>query len=976
MINFSSLKGRPARLARPLAALLGLLLALAGAAHAQVSTLNEHFDTAPPATWNVQNLSNPVGTRTWSQGNTAEFAPQATAGYIAANYETTTGAGDISSWLLTPQLTLTNGSTLSFWTRTSTEAPFPDRLQVRLSTAGTSTNVGTTSTSVGDFTTLLFDINPTLTLTGYPIIWRQYTATISGLPAPTTGRVAFRYFVTNGGINGANSNYIGLDEVAYQAVAVAAPTLTQLNPTSGPVGTSVTLTGTNLTGATGVRFNGTAATTFAVVNATTATATVPAGATSGLVTVTTLGGTSNGLAFAVTVVPTVSTATPGSITATSAVLGGAVTADGNAAVTERGVVYSSTNNNPTIGAAGVTQDINGMGTGNFSKTIPGLAANTTYYVRAYATNNAGTSYGSPLSFTTPAAPTSVVSINRAGSNPTNAASVSYTVTFAASVTGLSASNFGLVATGGVAGASITGVSGSGTTYTVAVSTGTGDGTLGLNLTTAAGLSPGLSNALPFVGQVYTIDKTAPTVTITSPTAPDGGYTTTAPLTYVLTFSEEVSSPTVSVTNFGGGSLTRTSTSTFAVSVTPGGPGSVRLTVNGNTAADAAGNASPVAFYTIFYNVPTTTPVLTSPANNSTLASGLPTYAGTAPAGSTVTVYVNGTSIGTTTASGSTGTGSFSLAQPTVLPAGTYAVYATALATGQTVSANSATISFTVDTVQPTVAISSTAGTSGGTTGISPIPFTVTFSENVTGFVQGGLSVTNGSVSGFSGSGTTYTFTVTPTTAGTATTVTIAANAAQDAAGNGSQASPTYALTVSSPPLPVELTAFTATLASPRTVRLAWATASEKNSARFEVERSPDGVAFARIGTVAAAGSSTTALTYGHLDDKLPAGTAQFYYRLRQVDLDGTSSYSPVRPVSLMGGAASFALFPNPAHGGTATLTGATPGTVVTVYDALGRPVASATADAAGTAALVLLRGLATGVYVVRNGPTALRLVVE
>lgn len=66
---------------------------------------------------------------------------------------------------------------------------------------------------------------------------------------------------------------------------------------------------------------------------------------------------------------------------------------------------------------------------------------------------------------------------------------------------------------------------------------------------------------------------------------------------------------------------------------------------------------------------------------------------------------------------------------------------------------------------------------------------------------------------------------------------------------------------------------------------------------------------------------------------------------------------------------------NPATTG-ATLTGAVPGTVVTVFDALGRPVTSATADAAGTAALVLPAGLPTGVYVVRAGNKARRLTVE
>ena len=179
------------------------------------------------------------------------------------------------------------------------------------------------------------------------------------------------------------------------------------------------------------------------------------------------------------------------------------------------------------------------------------------------------------------------------------------------------------------------------------------------------------------------------------------------------------------------------------------------------------------------------------------------------------------------------------------------------------------------------------------------------------------------------------------------------------------------------PLPVELTAFTATAAGPAAVRLAWATASEKNSAWFDVERSADGVAFARMGTVAAAGSSSAARSYELLDARLPAGAALLYYRLKQVDADGTFSYSPVRTVALAGAgaAAGLALYPNPAHS-AATLLGALPGAVVTVLDALGRPVASATADAAGTAALALPALLPAGVYVVRAGSRALRLTVE
>ncbi|SHJ62337.1 Por secretion system C-terminal sorting domain-containing protein [Hymenobacter daecheongensis DSM 21074] len=176
------------------------------------------------------------------------------------------------------------------------------------------------------------------------------------------------------------------------------------------------------------------------------------------------------------------------------------------------------------------------------------------------------------------------------------------------------------------------------------------------------------------------------------------------------------------------------------------------------------------------------------------------------------------------------------------------------------------------------------------------------------------------------------------------------------------------------PLPVELSAFTATAAGNRAVRLAWATASEKNSRAFDVERSRDGTRFERIGTVGAAGSSGSARSYELLDSQLPGGAATLYYRLKQVDADSTFSYSPVRTVA-MSGAADLALYPNPATRRT-MLTGAAPGARVAVYDALGRAVASATADVAGTAALALPAGLPAGVYVMRAGGRTLRLTVE
>lgn len=71
----------------------------------------------------------------------------------------------------------------------------------------------------------------------------------------------------------------------------------------------------------------------------------------------------------------------------------------------------------------------------------------------------------------------------------------------------------------------------------------------------------------------------------------------------------------------------------------------------------------------------------------------------------------------------------------------------------------------------------------------------------------------------------------------------------------------------------------------------------------------------------------------------------------------------------------LSLYPNPTHS-AATPTGAVPDTVVTVTDALGREVLAVTADATGTATLVLPRGLTPGVYVVRAGSKVLRLTGE
>lgn len=95
--------------------------------------------------------------------------------------------------------------------------------------------------------------------------------------------------------------------------------------------------------------------------------------------------------------PTLTTKTVSSIAATTAVSGGIIANDGGAAIIQKGLCWS-TSANPTI--ALTTKTSSGMGTGAFTSNLTSLTVNTTYYVRAYATNGVGTAYGNQVSFTT------------------------------------------------------------------------------------------------------------------------------------------------------------------------------------------------------------------------------------------------------------------------------------------------------------------------------------------------------------------------------------------------------------------------------------------------------------------------------------------------------------------------------------------------------------------------------------------------
>ncbi|MHB8871053.1 MAG: beta strand repeat-containing protein, partial [Candidatus Doudnabacteria bacterium] len=95
-------------------------------------------------------------------------------------------------------------------------------------------------------------------------------------------------------------------------------------------------------------------------------------------------------------IPTLTTLSVTSITSMSSSSGGNITSDGGATVTARGICWN-TSGTPTTSDSNTS---NGSGTGSFTSSLTGLSSNTTYYVRAYATNSAGTAYGNEVSFTT------------------------------------------------------------------------------------------------------------------------------------------------------------------------------------------------------------------------------------------------------------------------------------------------------------------------------------------------------------------------------------------------------------------------------------------------------------------------------------------------------------------------------------------------------------------------------------------------
>ena len=208
-------------------------------------------------------------------------------------------------------------------------------------------------------------------------------------------------------------------------------------------------------------------------------------------------------------------------------------------------------------------------------------------------------------------PPKVSSIVRSAASPTNQASVGWTVTFSEPVTGVNAGDFEIQTTGGVSLTSNPTVSGSGDTYTVTQSTGTGSGTIRLDLKDDDSIKDAALNPLAgasgpdgsFTGEVYTIDKAAPT--LSSLEMFDTGANRDGKIDEVrATFNEPIAASTATgpwtLTNVpSGGSLSSVSTggSVATLALTPGvgapdtavGTFKVALAASASGIRDAAGN---------------------------------------------------------------------------------------------------------------------------------------------------------------------------------------------------------------------------------------------------------------------------------------------------------------------------------------------------------------------------------------------------
>ena len=314
------------------------------------------------------------------------------------------------------------------------------------------------------------------------------------------------------------------------------------------------------------------------------------------------------------VVPTLTTVAVTSITATTAISGGNITSDGNGAITAKGVCWALTTG-PTITNSLTTDS---TGSASFVSNLSGLTSGVIYYVRAYATNSAGTAYGNEITFTTALfAPTNVVAA---------AGNAQATVTFTAPgggavVTGYTVTSTpgNITANGSASPITVTGLT-NGTAYTFTVIATNANGNSPAS-TASNSVTPSSVPGAPTIGTA-TAGNAQTIVAFTAPASNGGspitGYTvtsnpgnitgtgSTSPITVTGLTNGTAYTFTVVATNANGNSLPSSASNSVTPSTVPGAP-TVGTATEGNAqvtvtfTAPASNGGSAITGYTVTSN---------------------------------------------------------------------------------------------------------------------------------------------------------------------------------------------------------------------------------------------------------------------------------------------------------------------------------------------------------------------------------------
>jgi len=424
------------------------------------------------------------------------------------------------------------------------------------------------------------------------------------------------------------------------------------------------------------------------------------------------------IAAATAILPVLTTTAISALTSTTATSGGNITSDGGAAVTARGICWS-TSANPTITSSKIA-DASG-GTGSFTSAITGLTPGMTYYLRAYATNSIGTAYGNQITATA----TTILPVL------TTTAISALTSTTATSGGNITSAGGGTVTAIGVCWSTTTGPTtsssktsdGSGTGSFTSAITGLTAGTtyhLRAYATNSAGTAYGnevtfsaLSANLPTLSTTIITSITATTASSGGNITSAGGGTVTARGVCWSAFHNPTTSDSTKIADALGGSGTSTITG-----LTAGTTYHLRAYAT-NSAGTAYGNE--VTFSALSANLPTlSTTIITSITATTASSGGNITSAG----GGTVTtrgvcwsIFHNPTTSSSKTSDG-TGAGSFTSAITGLTPDSTYYVRAYATNSGGTAYGNEVTfsaLSANLPTISTTIIslITATTASSGG-----------------------------------------------------------------------------------------------------------------------------------------------------------------------------------------------------------------------------------------------------------------------